>query len=189
MSTPRILAFSGSLRRDSFNHKIVLIAAEAARAAGAEVTVIRLIDQNLPLYNEDVEREGIPAGVVAFKALLAAHNALLISSPEYNGGPSGALKNAIDWASRTAKGDTSVFAGKTAGLLAASPGPLGGIRALPMVRQILSGVGVLVIPEQAAVGSVAQHLAADGSLSDEKLRGMVQKVGQRLAAITSALNP
>src|SRR5690606_37477107 len=107
MSNPiRVLAFAGSLRRDSWNKKLVRIAAEGARAAGAEVTVLDLRDVEMPLYDEDLERaSGLPEGAKRFKQMLLAHQAILISSPEYNSSISAVLKNAIDWASRAEPGE------------------------------------------------------------------------------------
>ncbi len=99
--TPKILAFAGSTRIDSYNKKLVKIAAAGARAAGSEVTYLDLRDIPMPLYDEDLEAQaGIPANVRSFKDLMVAHQGLLIASPEYNSSLSGVLKNAIDWASR-----------------------------------------------------------------------------------------
>ena len=125
----RILAFSGSLRKESFNHKLVSIAAHGARGAGAQVTLIRLGDYPLPLFDEDLEAaEGMPEAGAKLKKLFAEHDALLIASPEYNGGYTAALKNAIDWVSRATEEDEpplAVLANKSAAILAASPGPAG----------------------------------------------------------------
>src|SRR5437667_12827791 len=101
MAQVRILAFAGSTRKDSYNKKLVKVAIRGAEAAGAQVTYLDLRDLNLPLYDGDLEEEiTLPEGGRRFKDLLDAHDALLISSPEYNSSISGALKNAIDWASR-----------------------------------------------------------------------------------------
>ena len=98
--TPKILAFAGSTRKESFNKKLVKIAADAARAAGAQVTYLDLRDIPMPLYDGDLEAEqGIPENAKKFKAMLLAHDGFLISAPEYNSSISGVLKNAIDWAS------------------------------------------------------------------------------------------
>src|ERR1700690_2177036 len=113
--TPKILAFAGSTRKESFNKKLVKVAADAARAAGAEVTYLDLKDIPMPLYDGDLETEqGLPENAKKFKAMLLAHDGLLISAPEYNSSISGVLKNAIDWASRPAPGEAPLacFAGK-----------------------------------------------------------------------------
>src|SRR5579872_6709510 len=95
---PKILVFSGSLRKKSFNQKLATLAAEAARKAGAEVTLLNLRDFPMPVYDQDIEEgEGLPANALKLKDIFAAHDGLLIASPEYNSSISAALKNAIDW--------------------------------------------------------------------------------------------
>ena len=97
----KILAFSGSLRAGSFNQKLVKIAADGAREAGAEVTVISLADFAMPIFDEDLEeKEGKSQKAKELKQLFIDHDSLLIASPEYNSMISAALKNAIDWVSR-----------------------------------------------------------------------------------------
>ena len=116
---PRILAFAGSLRRDSFNKKLVPIAAKGAREAGAEVTLIALKDFPLPLFDQDLEAEqGMPQNGKKLKQLFIDHDGLLIAAPEYNSSITAVLKNAIDWVSRPAPGEPSLvaFRGKVAGL-------------------------------------------------------------------------
>ena len=116
----KILAFSGSLRKSSYNQSIVAAAADGATHAGAKVTVVHLKDFLAPLFNEDLEVEqGMPATAQAFKDLLLTHDGFLIASPEYNSSYSAALKNAIDWASRGAEGEAplAAFRGKTALLI------------------------------------------------------------------------
>jgi chromate reductase, NAD(P)H dehydrogenase (quinone) len=109
--TPRILAFAGSLRVDSWNKKLARLAAEGAKAAGAEITLADLRDMPMPVFDEDLEkRDGMPEGAKKFKALLLDHHGLLIASPEYNSSLSAALKNAIDWASRGAAGEAPLAA-------------------------------------------------------------------------------
>jgi NAD(P)H-dependent FMN reductase len=185
MITPRILAFGGSLRRDSFNQKLAAIAAAGAREAGAEVTVIALRDYPLPVFNEDLETaEGLPAAAKKLKQLFLEHHGLLISAPEYNSSITGALKNTIDWVSRAESDDEptlSAYIGKTAVLCAASPGALGGLRGLVHVRAILGNIGVTVLPDQVAVSKAHEAFRADGSLADEKLAARVKNLGAQLA--------
>ncbi len=181
---PKILAFAGSTRTDSFNKKLVKIAEEGAKAAGAQVTYLDLRDLPMPLYDGDLEiKEGIPPNAQKFKELLLAHQGLLISSPEYNSSISGVLKNAIDWASRALPGEVPLacFTNKVAGLLSASPGALGGLRALVHVRSILGNIKVLVLPDQIAVPKADQAFNTDGSLKDAKQHSAVQNIGSQLA--------
>ncbi|MEW6254242.1 MAG: NAD(P)H-dependent oxidoreductase, partial [Planctomycetota bacterium] len=106
---PKILAFAGSLRRDSWNRKLIQVAAEAARVAGAEVTLIDLADYPLPLMDEDLEaRDGLPTNAQRLKALFKAHDALLIASPEYNSSLPPLLKNTLDWVSREWQGESGL---------------------------------------------------------------------------------
>jgi NAD(P)H-dependent FMN reductase len=191
MLAPKILVFAGSLRRDSFNKKLARVAADAARAAGGEVTLLDLKDLPMPMYDGDLEAaEGIPPNAKKFKELMLAHRGLLISSPEYNTSISGVLKNAIDWASRAEKGEAPLacFEGKVAGLLAASPGALGGLRGLITVRSTLSGIRVLVLPEQVTVMKADQAFGPDGKLLDPKQNAAVEKLASRLVSVVAKLS-
>lgn len=186
----KILAFAGSARRDSFNKKVLAAAAAAARAAGAEVTVVDLRDFEMPLYDADLEREkGLPDGAKRFRELLKSHDALLVACPEYNSSITPLLKNTIDWATRVegAKASLDGFQGKVAGLVAASPGALGGLRGLVVLRSLLGNIGVVVLPEQATVAKAHEAVAADGSIADAKVRESLEKVGTRLAKVAASL--
>lgn len=191
MSTTRILAFAGSARQASFNKKLVKIAAEGARAAGAEVTYLDFRDLPLPLYDEDLESsEGLPANVLQLKALMKSHQGFLISCPEYNSSITPLLKNAIDWASRPAPDEPSLacFQEKVAVLMSASPGGLGGLRGLFHVRSILSNIGVIVLPDQKAIGSAHQAFDESDNLKDESQRVAIRQLGDKLAVVTAKLN-
>ncbi len=188
---PKILAFAGSTRTGSFNKKLVQVAVAGARAAGAEVTSVDLRDLPMPLYDGDLEtNEGIPANAQKFKALMLAHQGLLISAPEYNSGITGVLKNAIDWASRSAAGEAPLacFVGKVAALMSASPGGLGGLRSLVQVRSILSNIHVLVLPDQVAVPRAHEAFSPDGTLKEPKQHAAVEQLGRHLADILMKLN-
>ncbi len=181
---PQILAFAGSARKDSLNKKLVRIAAEAARQAGANVSLIDLKDFPLPLFDEDLEvAEGPPENVIKLKKLMVEHNGLLISSPEYNSSISGVLKNAIDWVSRPAEGEPPLvaFAGKVAALLSASPGSLGGLRGLVHVRAILGNIRVIVLPDQVAIPAAFQAFDGDDALKDKGHQAKVEELGKTLA--------
>lgn len=177
----RILAFSGSSRADSFNTRLVAIAAAGAADAGAEVTRINLGDFPMPLMNEDLEAsEGMPAAAREFKQLMIAHDGFLIASPEYNSAFSPLLKNALDWASRSeAKDEPPLqgFRGKVATLMAASPGALGGLRGLVFLRMMLGNLGVIVLPDQLAVREAWKAFNEDGSLVDENQQQAVRDLG------------
>lgn len=188
---PKVLAFAGSTRAGSWNKKLIRVAAHAAEAAGAEVTLLDLRDLNLPLYDGDLEeREGLPEGARRLKQLMKAHDAFLISSPEYNSSISGALKNAIDWASRPLEDAVPLeaFAGKVAGLMAASPGALGGLRGLVHLRAILSNIKVLVLPEQLAISKAHEAFDDEGNLKDEKQRAGIENIARRVVEVAAKLH-
>jgi NAD(P)H-dependent FMN reductase len=191
MSAPKILAFAGSTRQGSYNKKLVKIAAESARAAGAEVTLVDLRDFPMPLYDGDLEeKEGIPAKALELKRLMREHQGFLLSCPEYNSSISGVLKNAIDWASRQAEGEKPLacFSGKVAALLSASPGRLGGLRGLVTVRSILGNIGVVVLPDQLAVSQADEAFDEAGNLKDARQQAGVAKIAGSLAGMLKKLS-
>lgn len=184
-SSPRILAFAGSLRKDSYNKKLLRIAADGAQEAGAAVTLVDLKDFPLPLFDQDLEdAEGMPEPARRLKRLFIEHDGLLISAPEYNSSITAVLKNAIDWVSRREGDEPPLIAykGKAAALTSASPGALGGIRGLVHVRSILGNIGVIVLPEQVAIPKAHEALAPDGTLKDPKQQASVKNIGAALAA-------
>lgn len=150
----RLLAFAGSGREDSLNRRLLAAAVAIARAQGAEVTVLDLKADTLPLYDGDLEDAGLPPRVIELKHLFAAHDGFLIASPEYNSFFTPLMKNTIDWLSRPAPaGVPEPLSGRTAAICGTSPGALGGIRGLPYLRLLLSKLGVLVSPNELAVGN------------------------------------
>jgi NAD(P)H-dependent FMN reductase len=184
---PRILAFAGSTRRESFNKKLVQIAVKGARDAGAEVTLIDLKDFPLPLFDQDLEAEhGMPESGAKLKRLFIEHDGLLISSPEYNSSITGVLKDAIDWVSRPGPAPDEpplvAFRGKVATLMSASPGALGGLRALVHVRSILGNIGVIVLPDQLSIPKAREAFQPDGSLIDAKQQAGIEALGKTLAS-------
>ena len=169
---------------------LLSVAGEGARGAGAEVTQLVLRDLQLPLFDEDLEREqGLPEGARRLKAEMVAHDGFLIASPEYNSSISGALKNAIDWASRAAPGEPGLaaFRGKIAALMAASPGALGGLRGLITLRSILGNIGVLVLPTQVTVPRAHEAFDEAGGLKDEKQRAALRALGAAAAELAGKL--
>jgi chromate reductase, NAD(P)H dehydrogenase (quinone) len=189
-TTPRILALAGSTRKDSYNKRLVRIAAGGAKEAGAEISVIDLRDFPLPLFDEDLEREqGTPEVATRFKGLMVEHDAFLISSPEYNSSISAVLKNAIDWASRPVPGELPLvaFRGKAATILSASPGALGGLRGLVHLRAILGNIGVIVLPDQIAVPRAFEAFLEDGSLKDATQQASIENLGRNLAMFLAKL--
>jgi chromate reductase len=186
----KILAFAGSARRDSFNRKLCAVAVAAARAAGGDVTHVELADFPLPLYDGDCETAlGLPENAKKLKELFLSHDGLLFACPEFNSSFTPLWKNTIDWVSRPAPGEKPLacFEGKVAAICSASPGALGGLRGLVHVRSVLGNIGVLVIPTQAAVSRAHEAFADDGTLKDERQRGLLHKMAEELVRTTSKL--
>ena len=191
MTNPKILAFAGSTRTDSFNKKLINIAADGARDSGANVTMIDLRDFAMPLYDGDLEqRDGLPDKAKKLKSLMMEHQGFLVSSPEYNSSISGVLKNTIDWTSRQSVGETPLvcFREKVAGIMSASPGGLGGLRGLVHVRSILENMGVLVIPDQMAISKAHEAFNIDGTLKDKKQEEQIKKIGANVTKLLNKIN-
>ncbi len=181
---PKILAFAGSMREESFNKKLIKIAVAGARKAGAEVTLIDLAEYRLPLYDGDLEeKEGLPKLAQELKKMMIEQDGFMIASPEYNSSISGVLKNVIDWVSRPEKGETvtlPAFRGKISAIMSASPSPLGGLRGLVTLRSILENIQCMVLPEQVIIGNAHNAFTHDGQLQDVSLEGRVLTQGKNL---------
>ena len=190
----RLLVTAGSARRGSYNARLAALAAGIARAAGAQVTELDLRALALPLYDGDVEAAGMPAGALELRRLFATHEAIVVASPEYNGFVTPLLLNAIAWASRPAAGGElpsglAAMNGTVAGLLSASPGALGGMRSLTVLRAFLAATpGMLVVPEAASVGQAHQAFDEAGALKDAKQQQQVERVVHAVLRVAAALN-
>lgn len=191
----KLLIFAGSTRAQSYNRQLARVAAELARQAGAEVTLLELSSLDIPLYNADLEARGTPSDVIRLKHLLFEHPGWIICSPEYNGSYTALLKNTLDWASSPVKGDpdwsqgSKAFAGKVVGLLAASPGALGGLRSLQHLAPLLSNLQCWVAPQQFALGQAASAFDAEGQLQLEKQRDGVASVVRQVLWAAERLQP
>ncbi len=192
MTTIKIAGFAGSLRKGSFNQKLLERAAEGAREAGAEVDLVDLGAFDLPIFHGDLASgDAIPADLHALKARLGSADGYLIASPEYNSSVTPLLKNVLDWCSIASSPETPdrCLQGKHAGLMATSPGRLGGIRGLSHLRDILLNVGIHTISHQYAVPDAHQTFAEDGSLADPRMDDTLLEVGRELVRVTGALRP
>ena len=183
---PRILAFAGSLRKDSYNKTLVKIAVEGARDAGADLTEIDLRDYPMPILDQDDEAErGKPEAAKKLKAMMIEHDGFLIACPEYNSSITAVLKNTIDWVSRPDEGDAPgglpAFRGKVVSLMSASPGALGGLRGLVHVRAILGSIGCIVLPDQVAIAKAHEAFDDSGALKNEKRHASIRALGETLA--------
>lgn len=136
----RILGIAGSLRKDSYNRKLLAYAAKVADGHGQEIVICDLGD--IPLYNGDVEAEGMPPPVAAFRERIAQADAVLFAGPEYNNSISGVLKNAIDWASRP----PNAWNTKVVAVMGATQGGFGTVQASAHLRHVMSILNCLVVP-------------------------------------------
>lgn len=150
----KILALAGSLRKDSYNKQLLKEAIKIAEKKGAKVTHIDLHDFPMPFYDGDLEaKEGLPKHAKRLRDLMISHDAIMIASPEYNGSVPAVLKNLIDWASRGENKAPSreAFEGKTFAIMSASPGKMGGSRALTYLRSILQDLKGKVVGPQVTI--------------------------------------
>ncbi len=187
---PRLAVFAGSLRRESYNRRLALAAADMVEEAGAEAVRVDLAEYPMPLYDADLETEsGLPAEVVAVKEVFAGCDGFIAASPEYNGSLSPLMKNAIDWMSRKGEDPATMmpFRDKVAGLLSASPGALGGLRGLIELRRVLGGLGVVVSPVQHALGGAGTAFGEDGKLVDKTARKAVGRVVEKTVELARRL--
>jgi chromate reductase len=181
----RILGVAGSLRARSYNRALL----RAAHELAAEGMEIRDFDiARIPHYNADVQERGWPGEVVAFKAAIREADGLLFVTPEYNYGVPGVLKNAIDWASRAGPGEQSPLAGKPAGIMGASTGMSGSMRAQLQLRQafVFTQTHALTAPE-VVVARAQDKFDAEGRLTDAATREVVRAYLARLADWTRRL--
>lgn len=190
----RILVFAGSARRDSLNKKLARVAADAVRAAGGEATFIDLDDYPIPVYHGDLEAaEGMPENARKLRALFIAHDGLLVASPENNQSITSLLKNVIDWLSRDVgdgKGEQSGHApyrDKVAGIMNATPGPYGGVRHLFHLRQVLSGLQMIVLPGQVQLARADKAFDAAGKLTDPGASKALENLARSLVATAGKL--
>ena len=173
----KVLGISGSLRTGSLNTALLRTAQEMA-PDGVAIEIADLGD--VPLYNEDVRQQALPDGVVRLREGIAAADALLIATPEYNYSIPGVLKNAIDWASRP---PDQPFDGKPVALMGTSPGRLGTARAQYHLRQcfVFLNAPVMNKPEL-MIGDAGTVFDDTGRMIDEANRGRVAKLLEALAA-------
>ncbi len=156
---------SGSVRQGSLNTTLINAAGDLAVAAGHDVDALDLGSFALPLYDGDFEtNHGIPAGATELADRIRQADAILIASPEYNGGPSGLLKNTIDWITRV---EMTVLAEKPVGLLAASPGGNGGSHGIGVMTSIFSYMSLALHGEAFSLPKAYEKLE-DGALNAEE---------------------
>jgi chromate reductase, NAD(P)H dehydrogenase (quinone) len=181
----RVLGLSGSLRRDSHN-RALLRAAAAALPSGAELVEWDRIAE-LPAYDEDLDAAPAPEPVRALREAIAGADAVLIATPEYNGSLPGALKNALDWASRPHA--TNPLRGKPAAVVGASTGLFGAVWAQAEARKVLSVIGAQVLERELPVGQAHDAWADDGTLLDAEVRAALGRLVGELVELAAAREP
>jgi NAD(P)H-dependent FMN reductase len=190
----RLLLLAGSARAGALSGRLRDAARHTADVAGASTSILDLRALALPLYDADLEAaSGVPDGARVLRDAIVAHDALLIVTPEYNGFPTPLVINAFDWLSRL-QGEGSnpsglaTTAGKPAALLASSPGPLGGLRAMNFLRQYLQmAFAMLVLPQQHALGRANEAFDDAGALKDPRAAQAVAGVVAALLRVAAAL--
>jgi chromate reductase len=187
--TAKFLAFDGSGREGSINKKLLDNVVSEVKAAGGTGTVIDLSKYDLPIYNGDIEAKGLPPAVLELKELFKEHDGFLIASPEHNGSFSSLLKNTLDWVSRPVKGESPLncFKGKTVGLMAASPGKLGGLRGIYQLNTVLFILGTIVMPEIVSIGFAGEAFDEEGKLKNDKEKDAAANLAKRIVKVTAAL--
>src|SRR3954451_4415335 len=174
----RILAISGSLRRDSHNTRLLRAAAQVL-PPGAELELFDGLAA-VPPFNEDADVEPAPAAVERLRAAIARADALLISTPEYNASIPGVLKNAIDWASRPFP--DNALRGKPVAVMGASTGLFGAVWAQAEVRKVLGVIGADVLDGELPVGQAHSAFGDDGALAEAGARDALGQLVGVLAA-------
>ena len=184
-SSPLIVGVCGSAREGSFNHVVLDHALAHAESLGARVTKIEMKGDTFPNFCEDLEnRDGRPSALNDIRRLCVEADGYIMASPEYNGGPTGILKNFIDWVSRSSEEVPGTpFRHKPVGLLSASTGRLGGIKGLQCLRMVLGHLGMHISGKEFAF-SGARENTADGKVTNEFMAGEVEAVAERLVELS-----
>ena len=177
----RVLAISGSLRHDS-NNTVLLRALRGEAPSGIEVEVWDGLKENPP-YDADDDVVPGPAAVEAFRSLVREADAVFFSTPEYNSSIPGALKNALDWASRPLA--TNAFRNKPVAVIGSSAGAFGGVWAAAELRKVLGAMGARVTEVELAVGHAQEKLDDHGKLADEDVRDGLREALETLLAEAS----
>jgi len=177
-----VLVFAASLRKESLNKRLAGLATRTAEQLGANVDLASMRDFDVPLYDGDVEAQGIPVGARTLRDKLLANDAFILASPEYNASMPGAIKNLIDWVSRFRP---QPFDGKHGLLLSASPSLAGGNRGLWSLRMPLEHLGARVFPDMFSLAMA--HKAFDGdAIADAALQARFEKNVQAFLSLAEA---
>jgi len=174
----KILGISGSLRRDSYNSRL-LEAAASLLPEGVEFEVYRGL-RSIPPYDQDDDVEQAPAPVAALREALATADGVLIATPEYNSSIPGVLKNALDWASRPLMTNSLRF--RPVAVCGASTGAFGAVWAQAELRKVLAAMGARVVEAEVPVGHAPSRFDEDGELLDDEIRDQLVALVEALMA-------
>jgi chromate reductase len=186
LMTPRILVFAGSIRSGALSGQLAAHAARELALLGADISLISLVDYELPLYDGDLEkRDGVPQPANRLRKMMAAQDGIYIATPEYNASIPPLLKNAIDWVSRSKEPAANPFKQCVFALGATSNGRFGGYRGLYHLRQVLElGLGALVLPEQVAISQAESAFDESGALKDDGNKKLLAASLEKLFAMS-----
>ena len=178
----KVLAISGSLRRDSYNTKLLRVAEELLPT----VVQFELFDglKAVPPYDEEDDVQPAPPAVAALREAIAAADAVLIATPEYNASVPGQLKNALDWVSRPPA--TNALRNKPVAVVGASTGAFGAVWSQGELRKVLATIGARVVDAEVAVGHAPTRFDEQGRLLDEAIREQLVETIEALLAETPA---
>ena len=177
----RVLAISGSVRRDS-NNTALLRALREEAPASVEIEVWDGLKE-IPPYDADDDVVPGPTQVEAFRSLVRDADAVFFATPEYNSSIPGALKNALDWASRPLA--TNAFRNKPVAVIGSSAGAFGGVWAAAELRKVLGAMGARVTEVEMAVGHAHDKLDDTGELADQEVRDSLREALETLLAEAS----
>src|SRR5439155_6474176 len=167
----KVLAISGSLRRDSYNTKL-LRAAEELLPPEFDFVLNQGV-KDVPPYDEEDDVQPAPLAVAALRGAVAEADAVLFATPEYNSSIPGSLKNALDWVSRPVT--TNPLRNKPVAVVGASTGAFGAVWAQAELRKVLAAIGARVVDGEVAVGHAPTRFDEDGRLEDESLQEQLQE--------------
>jgi chromate reductase len=178
----KILGISGSLRRDSYNTKL-LRAAEELLPPEVDFALFQGMKE-VPPYDEEDDVQPAPTAVAALRNAIGEADAVLFATPEYNSSVPGSLKNALDWVSRPVA--TNPLRNKPVAVVGASTGAFGAVWAQAELRKILAAIGARVVDAEVAVGHAPTRFDEAGRLEDEGLQDQLQETVEALLAETHA---
>ena len=181
----RVVGICGSLRRGSYNRKLLKVVLAKLAEKGAEVKEAQI--DKIPLYSGDVETKGIPKSVKDFKSKIKKADGLVFVSPEYNNSISGVFKNAIDWASRPASEIREVFGGKVVLLAGATDGNFGTVRAQMHMRAVCRTLGMIPIPQEILISNAPEAFDEKGNLIRENDIKQLERVSVKFVEMIKKL--